>query len=168
MARQIAEVANRARPFYRCALGCHAAKHALHANDFANVLFIAQPVLEADGDGVLSQEMQNPPHRRLGIGSFALNEDNIHRVQAARVCGRADGNMAIAAVADDLEAVPVDAIYMILPHIDQGHVQPTLCQQPPEQTAHRASANNGDCRFPNHHAQLLSYGYSVSRLDSGQ
>ena len=145
-------------PSTRGALGRHPAEHPLQADQFADLLFVAQPVLEADGHAVRAQQMEHARDGRLRIGRFALNEQDIDRFHAARVGGGADGNMSITAVADKPEAVAVvDAVYVLPPNVDQGDVQPAFGQQAAKQASHCAGTDNGDRRFPVLHAFLLYF-----------
>ena len=106
--------------------------------------------------------MPHPADSLLRVRRLALDGDNVDRFHSAWIGGRPHRNVPVSTVTDHAQPVMVDAVNVLLPHVDQGHVQPTLGQKAPEQTAHGAGADHRNRRFPLPHATLLFLSRRVS------
>ena len=126
----------------------------LPADQLGQEFFIVETVLEGDDGRVVAEEIGCTRDCIPGVTCLALHEHRVDRRQGLRLSRRLDRDKAITAIPYDLQAVAVNAVDMLLPHVDQGHVEPALGEQPAEQAAHGTGADNGEGRvFVHHHLQ---------------
>ena len=91
--------------------------------------------------------MLHAARRRLVGERLALEQHHVGSSDLACVRGRLDLDGAIAADTDDAQATFPDRRDVLRPGIDQRDVEPAFGEQPAEQAAHRAGADNDDLRI---------------------
>ena len=89
VSRQIAEIAHDARRFGEARLRGQAADDVLLAQNAAERLLVAEPVLKRDRDGRAAEQMLHAVRRRLVGERLALEQHHVGAFDLARVCRRA-------------------------------------------------------------------------------
>ena len=105
---------------------------------------VAQPVLEGQGHPAGSQYLLG---RFTGLGGLEPLDENDHQVgrTGPAVVGKnIQLDLADPALALDGQPVPFDGLDVLLPDVNQLHIQTGLGHQRPEQAAHGPGSDKGD------------------------